>query len=1691
MGSRLVCYHLQHDPGTISSSIIDESFHGSSYKVIVAGPNELLFVQGNSIICTHGTIITRRFSFESEVVDCFYTTFNSEQKGSASQSKPENPLESVLVIVFKDQIRVYSKNGGSKVVTLPFHTKRAFPFQNGIVINKKPDISISLHDSLMNPPETAAIPTTNTAPTVLLSTTPLPSHASTESNFLTLLDPLDDPGLIASSSITSFSSKEELTSFPATSAYCLATMLNPLEHKVNVYHVRYLSTSRGPRKKSGSYLGIRKASTRTASSSSGNQPLTPSTSRNIEEEFRQRRSSSTLSYDRMASGSEFKLDPNSGSFGLSPFDTQRLRKDIIFTKLSSFPFKSDIKYLKVLNISYQEQEALVICNLESRTIDFLIFTNPGSLVSLPTFKSKFSINGWDAVSFCIEAGHSGYVVLQKSASQVVLFNPFMKLLSPIIDLSPKFPPITSLDGSYNSTLLIRCEDGKHYLLDLDVRPLDSLVSTLLDSFKYIANSYIYEFFWLRWCGNKSLHIPYGDDWNLFVITLLSSTSLLKNIQLTGDVANRNDITRLLPFVRLAQKRSITLDSSAKDFAGDYSLDSLLPVIVLSIHLIREDLRLNNLAAEWTWKLSVFLCQLVSWMGWSEEWFRYYMIDSRFVDRQARIIMAQPITSPPNLFQSLSSLFTDSIVPYVTFSQLVEEDETVDELIIPRTFYILRLFEVLISPQFEAEDLVRMMADYGIKKSDLETYPSGVYIILKNQITLCQNNIKSQWNLNSEELKLIDRKDLLQFGDPASVESLVSSQISAQNLKSGGAKEMTQILKYVNNNDVLSAWDGQAEADKFHVTRLIFSEDRRFYEVTRLLQTSKVQTSFLKLPSSMDENDKLSKQRALGAKIALRTLTMPLGRGAVFISSRKPLVTEKFPIPRMNFNALILPDMINVSLEKDSLDSYLYDWGYFHNGVSAGLMTSRDFSDISGGWIVFNRPATLNAQHAGFLLGLGLNGHLKGLEEWHIYNYLGPKHSFTSIGLLLGMAASLKGTMDIKLTKVLSVHVVALLPQGSTDLNVQLPVQTAGIVGIGLLYMGSQHRRMTEMLLSQISSVLSINDQKVVNEGYRLAAGISLGYINLGKGKYLKESTDTHVVDLLFSLATLIKDIETPEELDKSCGGAIMALMFMFLKTNSLEAAEKLAIPKTKQLLDYVRPDFLMLRCMARNLVLWDLVDPTKSWVERQIPACVSDSYDIDAITELDSEMLPYLNILGGILLSVAIRFASTSNLVAKQTLLDYLDKLMLICSLEPVNYDERIALIGARNVRDVVLLGLSIIMSGTGDLEIMRRLRYLQGATDKYTNYGNYMAVNTGLGFLFLGGGQQAFKTDDDFSIAALITSIYPVYSTNNYDCMSECVEVLLQALRHFWALAVENRCLVVRDMADKQPIKVDVDVELNDTSIIHLDSPCLLPELNQIHKISACANGRRRWNADKGHPDDEDYKKYFSVEFDFCKSDRKQCDAFKKNLTLFAYERTEYQNLKLDFDSLVSLEEAKEQDTEGGYLLKKTGPLSCLEDLSIFKGLKSYERGLYFRDIEEEKALTESSVIDLKIEVEKMLESDFVDKFWNLKLLFNYVDKIQVLGRKERARARVRRRNRCRIDEKRSSRETILDLQMKEEEEEASDEDDFGYDDTFEKHLDHIKPNQEDDAGVMASDDMSYLNVKFIENVRNELFRRLKMGNY
>ena len=58
-------------------------------------------------------------------------------------------------------------------------------------------------------------------------------------------------------------------------------------------------------------------------------------------------------------------------------------------------------------------------------------------------------------------------------------------------------------------------------------------------------------------------------------------------------------------------------------------------------------------------------------------------------------------------------------------------------------------------------------------------------------------------------------------------------------------------------------------------------------------------------------------------------------------------------------------------------------------------------------------------------------------------------------------------MDQATTRILGIHIAALLPPTSTELDVAHNVQVAAILSIGLVYQGTAHRHFAEVLLAEI------------------------------------------------------------------------------------------------------------------------------------------------------------------------------------------------------------------------------------------------------------------------------------------------------------------------------------------------------------------------------------------------------------------------------------------------------------------------------------------------------------------------------------------------------------------------------------------------------------------------------------------------
>jgi anaphase-promoting complex subunit 1 len=752
-----------------------------------------------------------------------------------------------------------------------------------------------------------------------------------------------------------------------------------------------------------------------------------------------------------------------------------------------------------------------------------------------------------------------------------------------------------------------------------------------------------------------------------------------------------------------------------------------------------------------------------------------------------------------------------------------------------------------------------------------------------------------------------------------------------------------------------------------ISRLIFSQDRRFSEAVHMVEHSRIAVAQCIPGPSWTEAQLLEAQREVHQWVMTRCFSLAPGLGFAHFDSRIPLLSEKFTIHGYNTLCVMKPMNNTVSVDRTAYTEDRHAWAWFHAGVSAGLSISKHAEGIDTSWIVFNRPQDLNNRHAGLLLALGLNGHLRSMAKWLAFKYLTPKHTMTSIGLLLGLSASHIGSMNTLVTRLLSVHITRMLPPGAAELNLSPLTQTAGLMGIGLLYYNTQHRRMSEVMLSEIEN-LEVEDplagaDSVRDEGYRLAAGFGLGLINIGQGDDLKGLHDLRLVERMLAIAVGPRPVSLVHLIDQATAGATIAIALIFLKTGNKAIARKIDVPDTIPQFDFVRPDILLLRTLAKHIILWDAIRPTYKWIIMNLPEPYARIYNLRDIKVLGSEHMPFFNILAGLLWAVSLRYAGTGNIQVREFMIEYLDQFMRLCRLPATRYDSKLTRNTVRNCQDLVALSAATVMAGTGDLKLFRRFRSLHGRVNAETTYGSHMAGHMALGALFFGAGCYTFGRTN-LAIAALLAAFYPVFPLDVTDNKAH-----LQAFRHFWALAAEARCVVVRDIDSRRAIKLDLKLELRDGTASKITAPCLLPDLESIQRITTASS------------------EFWPVTLDFANNPA-HLRAFRTNQTLPVRRRSAHEAYTSPFTAtLLSLDEARSSRKRNEWLFK----------LAAFRQFEMADL-VQFMDQEERS----NALLDLRgtaVDERLLLTSTAIkgldrDRLWNLRILIQWADRMLSEGK-------------------------------------------------------------------------------------------------
>lgn len=611
-----------------------------------------------------------------------------------------------------------------------------------------------------------------------------------------------------------------------------------------------------------------------------------------------------------------------------------------------------------------------------------------------------------------------------------------------------------------------------------------------------------------------------------------------NYKDNGELFFRDDDNSFLPRTRSVNDDVSTCTLSQLSSKIDHSFGKL---VFDTLHLLYEESKLHT-SMDWQRKIAKFLislCLVANDGGTMTDFLQHYESDlgSEFscavqpnpVFLSGQAMRRSDLTSfvePPCFFSSIEQLIRQGI--HGEHKNIFFCDKPADILIsdaLGKMRVVRKAFSALFDESADHNSsvcktvMVLVNEGYDDFTSLEDHFPIGIAVPLVEALLYCRRNpdILSELSasLPPAAWRLIGRED-------------VKQQVTIVKTEDRG--NSTSPFQGSFNIAIDEDKDGIVPME--HGFQMLFPRDNRLYEVGKLLRSSR--PTFLKVQRAVEVSDhdfeRMKQERLL--VLCRRVQALPLGRGMFTLGSLEPIPAEPLEVPKLCLSGRVPPNNATLVLDTETLScpKNMTVWPEFHNGVAAGLRLPLAYDDgkgkvpmISRAWIVSNRSAgrqelpQRNQQssesnnestesdkrpthaHGGVLMALGLRGHLSALSMTDIYEYLTQGSVTTSVGILLGMSATKRGSCDPAVSKMLCLHIPSLLPASFSSIDVSGPAHAAAVTGIGLLYQGSSHRLMTEFLLNEMGRRPTQDSNTTDREAYALSCGLSLGMVNLAQG----------------------------------------------------------------------------------------------------------------------------------------------------------------------------------------------------------------------------------------------------------------------------------------------------------------------------------------------------------------------------------------------------------------------------------------------------------------------------------------------------------------------------------------------------------------------------------------------------------------
>lgn len=144
---------------------------------------------------------------------------------------------------------------------------------------------------------------------------------------------------------------------------------------------------------------------------------------------------------------------------------------------------------------------------------------------------------------------------------------------------------------------------------------------------------------------------------------------------------------------------------------------------------------------------------------------------------------------------------------------------------------------------------------------------------------------------------------------------------------------------------------------------------------------------------MPEHDLIHEQQARLALLCRRAMALSVGRGMFTLSSSSAELIETLRLAPLVLTGHSSPTSATIELDTAAFPPDHLLWPEFHNGCASALRLSPPgcgqvrHGELSRHWIMYNKPKARQHAYAGFLMGLGLQGHLVTLANTDIYRFM--------------------------------------------------------------------------------------------------------------------------------------------------------------------------------------------------------------------------------------------------------------------------------------------------------------------------------------------------------------------------------------------------------------------------------------------------------------------------------------------------------------------------------------------------------------------------------------------------------------------------------------------------------------------------------------------------------------------------------